>query len=488
MSVMDDKEMALPEEKKAAGSPSEGESMGRKTNERKPTNCGAFSIYPAQDGNSWKVFRFHSDGPGRGRRSIEKAAISAGFKIDGPITNARLARQYVDEAIRLGVVEVPQKNSSSGPNPVLRDFVRDLMKPDSKLFSWLQGDPKTAIGVKRFRSYCSSYKLHGYDALPADLTISKATNDDMKSYLRNVRSNTKSEEVEFNCLQAVRKAYSYAKDELKIVRSDPTAGLKVKRKPRIEREILMPDELRALLDELRRESEADLDSARTYSKRIYVAVGLMVHSGMRGGEIRALRVEKVKRLYHLKKPTKIFRIRVDCNWDDGTQSLKPPKNGKPRSVYVWEDTAKMLLDLYDEHRNPNGFIFPCNLNPERPIDKSLFYDYVYRAMRTIGISDDDRDERNIDIHSIRSFYITQAEAIAMYQHHREIMDTTGHLTEAAHSRYVQYTFLKAYHMACLSRDLLKEDEMEEVCKDALVEDGRPLFRNETADAYTDADE
>lgn len=492
MSGMDDEKTTPADEKnRMAASPPEGESMGRKTNERKPYKVEGegFSIYPTSDGTAWKSFRFNADVANRGgMKSIAEAARRAGYIITDPITNKLKAIEYVKAAISKGIIKKPQKNTTSGPNPVLRDFVRDLMQSDSKLFKWLQGDPRTAIGLKRFKSYCSSFKLHGYDALPAELTVSEATKDDMKSYLRTVRSETKSEEVEFNCLQAVRKTYSYAKDELRIAEFDPTEGLKVKRKSRIEREILLPDELRALLAELELEAASDTESRRAYSKRIYVAVWLMVHTGMRGGEIRALRIEKVKRLYHLKKPTKIFKLRVDSNWDDGTQSIKPPKNNKPRPVYVWEDTAKMLLDLYDEHRNPNGFIFPGNLNPERPIDKSLFYDYVYRAMRTIGISDDERVERHIDMHSIRSFYITQAEAIAMYQHHKEIMDNTGHLTEAAHSRYVQYTFLKAYHMACLSRDLLKEDEMEEVCKDALVEDGRPLFYNENLGTETDADE
>ena len=448
--------------------------MTRKKFERSTTNCGIYSLYPSDDKKAWKWFRFNGTSADRGgKKDIATYARLAGFVIDGPITNLPHAKMYVDEAIRQKKVELPGAKKSQTDNPVLRDYVRVLMNPESELYSWLQGDPKSAIGLKRFKSYCSSFKLHGYDALPEDLALLNTTTDDIKAYLRKVRIKKNSEEVEFNCLQAVRKVFNYAIEERRILKEDPTKGITVHRKKRIDREILLPEELRELLSVLKKESESA--DNRSYSKRIYVAVNLMIHTGMRSGEIRALRIGKVTRVFFRKKPSKIFRIRVDSNWDDGTKSVKATKTDKPNYTYIWEDLAQMLFELYDEHLNPNGFIFPSD-NPEMPIDKSIFYDYVYPALGRIGISDDERIERNIDIHSIRSFYITQAEALDKIRNgHKDIMESTGHVTESAHSRYIQRSFLSAYRMACLSRDLLKEDDLEEIYKDSLLEDEQPLF-------------
>ncbi len=480
--------------------------MPRSRFERKPKNCGLYTLIPSEDGKYWEYFRFTPKGAAAGRRggkkSLTKLARKTHYDIDEgitlPITNLHVAQDCVDRAIQAGLFEdAICGNTPDDKNPILRDFVLEMMDPHAKLFEWLQGDPKTKIGIKRFKSYASSFRVHGYDSLPDNLTLRQADKDDISDFMRNVRihidnvriekakknPNSKqrtSNDAENNCLQAVRKSYLYAMEGLKIVNSDPTEDIRVIAKKRIERDILLPEELRALLDELRLYSRTEPN--RPYSYKMYVLCSLLTHSGMREGEARALRIEKISRVYvrrkKKEKPTRFFKIRVDTNWDDETKALKSTKSDEAHNVYIWEDLAKELIDLYHTHENPLGLIFSSNSDFTRPVDKSVIYDYVYRAMRAIGISDAERRERNIDMHSIRAFYITQAEALAMNQRHREIMKETAHRTEAAHSRYIQHSFLSAYQLARLSRDLLKEEDLEEVYKDALVEEGRTLFEEE----------
>ncbi len=48
------------------------------------------------------------------------------------------------------------------------------------------------------------------------------------------------------------------------------------------------------------------------------------------------------------------------------------------------------------------------------------------------------------------------------------MNTTGHDTKSAHAKYMHDNFMVAYRMAKLSRDLLAEDDLREVYKDAIL--------------------
>ena len=477
---MKNNKVQLSTEENAKQNPQKGAVMGKRKAKRTTTNCELFSLYPSPDGTFWKWFRFNSQKNRGGKKDIAIIARKAGFIVNEPITNVLDARMYVETAIEKGLLQVPGSDPLGGMknacNIKLRNFVIRMMDPKEELFNWLQGDPKTKIGIRRFKSYASSFRLHGYDALPENLKLVEATREDIERFIRKMRSSSCSDDIVSNCFQSVRKAYLYAIKELKIVREDPTEGIKITYTSNSERDLLRPYELIDLLENLKQKAESTEPSKRNYAKSIYVAVKLMIHTGMREGEVRALRISKVERLLSdQREPTKIFRIRVDSSWEEMTQSLKPPKNGKSRDVFIWDDLAELLFDLYKENKSPKGFIFCCLTNTSIPLTKNNFTDYVYPALREIGIPEEKRLERKITMHSFRHFFITRAEAISSYQWHKEIMETTGHETETAHSVYMQYNFLAAYYMARLSRDLLKEDNLKEIYKDAIVEAGTPLF-------------
>lgn len=437
---------------------------------RKTTNCGSFSLYPSEDGKAWKWFRFNARKNRGGMKDIATIARKAGFFIDGPISNVVDAKMYVDAAIEKGIVNLPEQENNVNSGLILRDLVKKMMVPNGALFTWLQGDPKTKISLRRFKSYVSSFKCHGYDALPEDLKLMETTQEEIERYLRKLRSNGATENVVNNCLQAVKKTCMYAVKELKAMKKDPTEGIKVnyKTNSESERDLLRPYELVQLLSILEKHAD-EKSKTRTYARSIYIAIKLMIHTGMREGEVRALRMSKIQRIYSDKgKPTKIFKIRVDSSWDDTTKKIKPTKSEKPRDVFIWEDLAQLLIDLYNDTNSPQGLVFCCLTNPSIPLTKNNFTDYVYPALKEMGISEEQRKERKINIHSLRHFFITYAEALSFL--HKDIMALTGHDTESAHSLYMQDNFLKAYRMAKLSRDLLKEEDLSEIYKDALLED------------------
>ena len=435
------------------------------------TNCGSFSLYPSSDGKAWKWFRFNGSKNRGGMKDIATIAKKAGYFIDGPITNLVDARTYVETAIEKGLVNLPGEENKATSSLILRDYVKKMMNPEEALFDWLQGDPETKISLRRFQSYGSSFKCHGYDALPKDLKLKETTQEEIERFVRKLRSSGKvSEEVVNNCLQAVKKTCLYAVKELKAIRKDPTEGVKVsyKSKSKSEMDLLRTHELIQLLTILEQHAN-EKSKSRLYAKSIYIAVKLMIHTGMREGEVRALKISKIQRVPSDKgEPTKIFRIRVDSSWDDTTKKIKTTKSGKPRDVFIWEDLAQLLIDLYNDVKAPSGLIFCCLTNPSIPLTKNNFTDYVYSALREMGISEEQRKERKIHIHTLRHIFITRSEVLSFM--HKDIMTATGHDTESAHSLYMHYSFKNAYRMAKLSRDILKVDDDEEEYKDALLDE------------------
>lgn len=438
------------------------------------SNCGVYSLYPSDDGKSWKWLRFNSRKNRGGLKDLATLAKKAGFAVNGPITNIGDARLYVETAIQKGILLLPgqEKPQISGQDLFLRDFVRNTMDPKAGLFSWLQGNPDTRdIAITRFSSYESSFRLHGYDVLPAKLKFLEATHDDIERFIRKLRENGESDDIIRNCLQAVRKTYSYAIHELKIASQDPTEKIKVKcRNNKSKRDLLRPHELITLLKELKDRAEHP-SSRKKYAKSIYIAVKLMIHTGMREGEVRALKISKLERVLSDKgEQTKIFRIRVDSSWETKTNQPKGTKSGKPRDIYIWEDLAEDLIDLYNDKKSPSGLIFCSASNPDKPFVKDCFESYLYPVLDKMGITEEQRTQRLISVHSFRHGYITYIEARASsFQWHKNIMTVTGHDTESAHSRYMQDNFFMKYRMATLSRDILKEDDLREIYKDALIE-------------------
>ena len=442
----------------------------QKKSTRTTCNCGLFSLCPAPDGKSWKWFRFNTRKDRGGRKDIATIAKKAGFEISGPITNLGDARLYVETAIGKGLVRLPGQEDSGSSLIILRDFVKKMLVPDGELYTWLQGDPKTQIRLRRFQSYVSSFKCHGYDALPEKLKLTETTKEDISRYVRTLRSGGASDNVTHNCLQAVKKVCKYAVEELKLIKTDPTEGIKVSCKSDSTRDIYRTYELKKLLSVLEKHAKEN-NSKRTYAKSIYIAIRLMILTGMRQGEVRALKISKIERLLSDQgEETRIFRIRVDSSWDETSKTIKTTKSGKSRDVFIWEDLAQLLIDLYNDVKAPSGLIFCCLTDTSIPLTKNNFTDYVYPALREIGISDEQRKSRRLTLHGLRHYFVTQLEARSFLQSqwHKEIMDVTGHDTEAAHAVYMQENFLAAYCMAKLSRDLLEENSLRDIYKDALI--------------------
>ena len=99
------------------------------------------------------------------------------------------------------------------------------------------------------------------------------------------------------------------------------------------------------------------------------------------------------------------------------------------------------------------FIFFGNI-PNKPVVQNVITDGLKLAMESIGISETQRQERNIVFHSWRHFYATTI-ATELSEKHAQL--TLGHLTHAMTKHYADHKTEEALMTVCnASNDIFTE--------------------------------
>jgi len=191
--------------------------------------------------------------------------------------------------------------------------------------------------------------------------------------------------------------------------ADPTIGLVNFSGEAKKRGVLTPSEAQALF------------TARWKDKRAYVASLLACTTGMRSGEVLALKQEDIKE--------RSLNIRHSWSAYDG---LKKPKNGETRRVPLLPEVRGKLLELAAENpHGSEGFIFYGSL-AGKPLDRKVLLKGLQAALTDIGI---DAQKRGISIHSWRHYY---AARMADRMTADQVSRITGHKSKAVFEEYAEH--------------------------------------------------
>ena len=150
--------------------------------------------------------------------------------------------------------------------------------------------------------------------------------------------------------------------------------------------------------------------------------------GLRAGEISGLQVCDIDATADL--------LYIRHSWND-TDKLKDTKNGDDRIIPIEHGVALELL--MNARRNPDysdtSFVFWSPKVVGQPMWPSSFEDDFYIAMQRIGISEEQRKERNIVFHSLRHYCATQIAQRASLEIAMKIL---GHRTEEMTRLYSEH--------------------------------------------------
>jgi integrase len=146
----------------------------------------------------------------------------------------------------------------------------------------------------------------------------------------------------------------------RIIPIDPTEGLTTFTGDGKSRDIFTEEEIEALF------------RVEWQDKRAKVAALVSLTTGIRSGEVRALRRNSIGETV----------LDVSWNWSD-TEGLKCPKNGEPRKAPLLPEVKGLLLELLEESpwkAQENPFVFHSE-NPDKPCSAMLFLRNLRRVIK-----------------------------------------------------------------------------------------------------------
>ncbi|HNR88564.1 MAG TPA: tyrosine-type recombinase/integrase [Spirochaetota bacterium] len=155
---------------------------------------------------------------------------------------------------------------------------------------------------------------------------------------------------------------------------------------------------------------------------------LACSTGLRMGEIQALVLSDV----HLEGGY----IHVRRSWDRLIGLNDTTKTGRARNIFipcVVKDSLSQLIEINPDPGNPDSFIFFSMSKPDKPAESKVFIRALYTALGSIGITDQERRERNITFHSWRHWF--NSLLINAKVPIQKIQSLTGHMTAEMTQHY-----------------------------------------------------
>ncbi|UTC82679.1 tyrosine-type recombinase/integrase [Treponema denticola] len=295
--------------------------------------------------------------------------------------------------------------------PLLSDYIVSFWNREYSTYV----KERLATGKTMGRSHCrnmlNTAKKH---ILPVfgNFYLSEMNTEMINDFLLECQDNGMAGSTINHIAQSICKPLKYAYTK-KIIAQNIEIGLLKFAEKRKERGILTYKEVNELF------------SINWKCKRSFTACLLASQTGMRIGEILALRKDDIG----------LDRLFIRHSWSE-VDGLKTTKTGESRVVPLMQETRELLLALAEDENNlnryfENPYIFYSGI-PNVPVDKKVISKNFYRALELIGITEKERRERSIVFHSWRHYVATY---LANNVNKRTGMSITGHKNERTYAGY-----------------------------------------------------
>ncbi|MDY5918520.1 MAG: tyrosine-type recombinase/integrase [Treponema sp.] len=252
----------------------------------------------------------------------------------------------------------------------------------------------------------------------ADRTVQSLTSRELDDFLMYLRTEKKlSADTVNKTMTSGNMAFEFLIKE-GLITSNPLSSVERFKVNAKKRGIPTETEMKKLM-------ELNWDWTDSVNKLAFKVAALF---GLRAGEISGLQVCDIDANADL--------LYIRHSWND-TDKLKDTKNGDDRIIPIEHGVALELL--MNARRNPDysdtSFVFWSPKVAGQPMWPSSFeYDF-YIAMQKIGISEEQRKERNIVFHSLRHYCATQIAQRASLEIAMKIL---GHRTEEMTRLYSEH--------------------------------------------------
>jgi integrase len=278
-------------------------------------------------------------------------------------TNKAAAHQVVIRLIREGRLEHPAKEISFG------EYSNDWWISDrcpyvqSRL---MRGKVLTQKYIENQRAYLANHVLPMFK----DMKLSAIRPSQIEQWLRDLRQNGMSGSAINHCHSVLRIMLCEAR-RMQLILFNPIEDVRPVSYTAPKRQILSLEEAKVLLDENK------IGELWT-NEMAYVASLLAATTGMRLGEVQALRIEDIHEGY----------ITVSHSWDAHYEGLKPTKTKRVRDIPLTAKNVRWLSKITMGRQS--GFVF--SHNGERPIYYKVITKALYEALWLMGITKQERQD------------------------------------------------------------------------------------------------
>jgi integrase len=202
--------------------------------------------------------------------------------------------------------------------------------------------------------------------------------------------------------------------EQEIITVNPCARVRRLKNDRKKIEIITVEEVRKLFPKTWKTIWGDKEVA-------YTANRLASLTGMRAGEIMGLRGEYV------------FDDYIYVCGSYGEYGYGPTKTKETRFIPLIPEMIGLLKKLME--RNGKGYVFSLD-GGATPVCRKYFYDEFHRALKRIGIDQQEITRRGLSIHSWRHFLNTELQNQGLTL--QQVQAVTGHKSEQMTERYSHF--------------------------------------------------
>ncbi len=299
----------------------------------------------------------------------------------------------------------------------LCDFLRNFWTPEKSEYIQNKRAHKKSIGDYHCKEMANMVNRYWLPFFGDEFTVGQLTEQYLEDFLQEL---SEFRHLKGATINHARTCGATALKWLKnkgLIRSNPMANVEAfSKSDSVPRGIPDEKEIRALY-------ELDWDS-----EVMYLAFNLSAFSGLRPGEISGLQ------LCDIDAERDIITIRH--SWHR-TGFLKSTKTNLIRKVPVAHNIILRLISLAKSSpvASENSFVFWSKANDYKPFLPQYYDDGFFEALHKIGVSEEERRERNIDFYSLRHFCATY---LANMTDMRNVQAVLGHTTPAMTQHYANH--------------------------------------------------
>lgn len=394
--------------------------------------------------------------------SVELLRRKLGVSNKLPITREKEAYVIVERAIAEGIINLDRDTKN------FIDYVSDFWDFDNSEYIRRRNQKApNSIGKDYAMNMLGSFKTHAKPNLPPRLNLHEVTAQNIEKVIDTLLDQGKlSNATVKRVVQSMSVPLKEATRK-KWIAHNPMDGVEAIANSYKERGIYSIEEIHKILDRLYEKGTAGVSEVRKTrsSKNIwkekpqtvkinlkpYLAVMLAAYTGMRSGEIRALRSEQMRIVNDDFCIITVDRAVNDYAGEKSTKGKRTRSVPIPRSLYD--------LLMQEAQSNPHGgsnLVFWSKKSATNPVSTNFLVNQLYKAQEAIGITEKQRLERNLDFHSLRHTFNTNLRGRVSEKALRAVV---GHESVEMSDRYTHESDEELLSIGGIVSDMLNKKQV-----------------------------